>query len=328
MYIEKPFWSPADCAGFLLDWDGVIAETSLDFSGLREKYYGGRSAMLLEEAGTLSEEVRGDFFRELKELEMAGAEKAVPVAGAFELVEWLKSHDIPYCILSRNCMDVIRRGAKQIGFELPEMTWGRDNMRWVKPDPKALTEAASIMGAGAGRCVYIGDFLYDLQGARRAGMRAILVQRDEEAWHTWADAVYPKLTELVDELNDPKPLVPWEYKEIFAKKGERWLVNASQLCLDMPDDPSPNADCWLLRAAALGVGAFCIAPDKVMSPDDWKKSASFPTSDMGMPWIEAAGDFLATRFPLVDVMAESEDSCAGPKNSLDIMRFIERKRFK
>lgn len=328
MHIEKPFWSPADCAGFLLDWDGVIAETKLDFSELRNKYYGGRRAMLLEEAHTIPEDVRPEFFRELKALEMAGAEKAEPVPGAFELIEWLRGHDVPYCILSRNCMDVIRRGAEQIGFELPQNTWGRDNMRWVKPDPRALTEAAGVMGVRPERCIYIGDFLYDMQGARRAGMRAVLVQRDGEAWHEWTDAAYPKVTDLVAAMNEPQPLVPWEYKEIFAKKGERWLVNASQLCFEMPDDPSPNADCWLLRAAAIGVGAVRVDPEKIMTPDEWKKSASFPLSDMGRPWIDAARDFLAPRFPMAEVVSERADACPAPKNSLDLMRFIERKKLK
>ena len=73
--IKSPFWSPAGASGFILDWDGVIAETRLDFTPLREKYYGGRRAMLLEEAHTLAPETREEFFAELVALEMAGAEK-------------------------------------------------------------------------------------------------------------------------------------------------------------------------------------------------------------------------------------------------------------
>ena len=56
MSIETPFWHPSEASSFLLDWDGVIAETKLDFSAVRERYYGGRKALLLEEADTLSPE--------------------------------------------------------------------------------------------------------------------------------------------------------------------------------------------------------------------------------------------------------------------------------
>lgn len=328
MQIEKPYWSPAVCAGFLLDWDGVLAETRLDFSGIREKYYGGRRAMLLEEAETLPEELRAEFFAELKELEMAGAEQATPVPGAFELIEWLDSHDVPYCILSRNCMDVISRGAAAIGFKLPEKTWGRDNFPWIKPDPRALNAAAAEIGVAPSSCIYVGDFLYDLQGARRAGMRAALVQRDTAEWDAWADVTYPTLEDLVAELKEPKPLVPWEYREIFAKKGERWLANAAQLCFALPDDTSPNADCWLMRAAALGVGSFRIDPERRMTPEEWKKSASFAPAEMGELWFDVVSRFLASRFPMAEIVTEAEEVCAAPKNSLDLMRFIERKKIK
>ena len=66
--IDAPYWAPAQCEGFLLDWDGVIAETKLDFSGLREKYFGGRRAMLLEEGALLPPELRGQYMKELQEM--------------------------------------------------------------------------------------------------------------------------------------------------------------------------------------------------------------------------------------------------------------------
>ena len=91
MSIKPPFWHPSVASGFLLDWDGVIAETKLDFSAVRERYYGGRRAMLLEEADALTPEDRKDLMTDLCSLEMAGAEKAVPVSGAIELIEWLET---------------------------------------------------------------------------------------------------------------------------------------------------------------------------------------------------------------------------------------------
>lgn len=327
MNIKRPFWSPAGASAFILDWDGVIAETRLDFSPLREKYYGGRRAMLLEEAGTLEAGRREEFFRDLVELEMAGAESAEPVPGAFEMLKWLADNKIPYCILSRNCMEVIRRGAEKIGLTLPERTWGRDCMEWVKPDPRALRFAASQMGFQPRDCLYVGDFLYDLQGARRAGMRAVLVQRDEAAWRGWADAVYPRMEDFVAELRDPQPLVPWEYREICAKKGERWLSNAAGLTLAVPADPSPTTDCWVTRAAALGVGNFYVGAERALTPEEWKKNPSFDPALMGEPLAEVLRGFLETRYPLTRVVADATEAESGPKNSLDLQRFIERKRF-
>lgn len=324
--IKSPFWSPAGADGFVLDWDGVIAETRLDFTPLREKYFGGRRAMLLEEAETLAPELRQEFFAELEAMEKAGAEQAEAVDGARELFLWLNQNKIPYCIVSRNRSDIIKTCADTIGVELPEHTWGRDNMRWVKPDPHALFAAAEAIGTAPRRCVYVGDFLYDLQGARRAGMRAVLVQHENPEWSAWADVMYPKMTDLVAELRAPKPLVPWEYREIYARKSERWLVNASALTFALPADPSPTADCWLARAAALGVGKIFIEPERTLSPDDWKKNPSFDTAYMGLPLHEAASRYLATRYPLAEVVTECEEPLSAPKNSLDLQRYLERKK--
>lgn len=326
MDIRPPFWSPAGVSGFILDWDGVLAETSLDFSPIREKYYGGRRAMILEEARSLEPDKRRELFRDLVELEMAGADKAKPVTGAFELLERLEAGKIPYCILSRNCMEVITHGAEVIGLELPERTWGRDNLEWVKPDPRALRAAASSMGLSAGECVYVGDFLYDLQGARRAGMRAVLVQRDERTWEPWADVIYPLMTDLVAAMDSPSALVPWEYREIHARKGARWLENAFSLTFALPSVPSPTLDCWIARAASLGVGRFSVPADARLSPDEWKMNPSFDTSYMGMPLLDVVREFLAPRFPMVSVSVDCSDALNAPKNSLDLMRYLERKK--
>lgn len=326
MNIKPPFWHPSASRGFILDWDGVIADTRLDFSGLRERYYGGRRAMLLEDASTLTPEKNGSFMKELRDLEIEGAKNAKPVPGAFELIDWLRSRNIPYTIVSRNCRESIELAADNMGLELPEKVWSRDDQKKVKPHPRSLAEAAGSIGLEPRDCMLVGDFLYDLQGARRAGMRAVLVQREEPDWAAWSDAVYPKMTDLVAELGDPKPLVPWEYREIFSKRGEKWLNAAFELSLELPDTTSPTLDCWLVRAAALCVGTITIPNDFILGPAEWKSNQSFEPYFMGLTISSVAKKYLASRYPMVHVATEGE-GIKAPKNSLDLTRFIERKIF-
>lgn len=327
MTIKAPFWHPASMSGFLLDWDGVLAETNLDFSEIRSRYYGGRRAPLLEEACTLGEAERASMMKDLYDMEMRGAEGAAPVPGALELLGWLDANAIPYAVVSRNCMDSIRLAAEKAGIKLPEHVFGRDNCQWLKPDPQSLIEAAGAIGAPVSGCVFIGDFLYDLQGARRAGMRLVLVERAEHDWHSWCDVEYSELVDLVEALKAPEPLVPWEYSEIMAKKGEKWLTRVFEMTLALPEVTSPTLDCWLLRAAAMGVGTISVSSDAVLTPEEWKHNPSFPISAMGGSIQDAARDLLADRFPLVKVAADAEDGIKAPKNSLDLMRFIERKNY-
>lgn len=325
MTIKAPFWHPSQMSGFLLDWDGVLAETRLDFSKIRELYYGGRRAMLLEEADTLTDDVRASMMKDLYEMEMNGAEQAVPVQGAHELLTWLDGCGIPYAVVSRNCLDSIKLAAEKANIKLPKHVFGRDNSERLKPDPQALINAAAAIGVSADSCVLVGDFLYDLQGARRAGMRAILVQRPEHDWHSWSDAEYPTLSDFVEVLKNPEPMVPWEYSEIMAKKGEKWLSRVHDIVLTLPEQTSPTLDCWLLRAAAMGIGAISVSSEALFSPDEWKHNPSFPISAMGSPLSQAASDLLISRFPLVRVVTDAEEGIKAPKNSLDLQRFIERK---
>lgn len=327
MNIKRPFWHPSDSAGFILDWDGVLAETKLDFSGIRERYYGGRRALLLEEADTLSPSDRKSLMSDLRDLEMRGAEKAEPIPGAVELLEWLSGRNIPCCIVSRNCAESIELAAQAVGIKLPEKVWNRDNFKWLKPDPQAFIHAAESIGVPVSDCVAIGDFLYDVQCARRAGARAVLVQRDMPDWRVWTDASYPTLADLVAELDKPVPLVPWEYREIHSKRGDKWLGTAYGMTVELPETTSPTLDCWLARAAALAIGAIKVSPDAVISPGDWKNSPSLRVSAMGRPVWEEAAEFLAARYPMVSVVTEADDPIKAPKNSLDIMRFLERKIF-
>jgi HAD superfamily hydrolase (TIGR01509 family) len=327
MEIKSSFWQPSEMSGFLLDWDGVIAETKLDFNAIRERYYGSKDAMLLEDACTLTAKDRKSLMKDLQDLEVAGAKKAVPVDGAFELLKWLDKKGIPYCIISRNCARSIELAAKNIGLKLPECEFNRDNSEYIKPDPRALAAAAHAIGVEPSRCVLVGDYIYDLQGARRAGMRAVLVQRNEPGWDEWADAVYPTLSDFVTALNNNTPLVPWEYREIFSKRGEKWLNAAHELVLQLPETTSPTIDCWLARAALLGVGTISVSDGLVFAPNDWKSSPSMQLDSMGCSVVDVARDFLLPRFPMTNVVA-GDDGLKAPKNSLDLMRFIERKIYK
>lgn len=325
MTIKAPFWHPAFMSGFLLDWDGVLAETKLDFSGIRERYYGGRGVLLLEEAENLPEDERAMLMRELFDLEMKGAERATAVNGAFELLKYLDSAGIPYAVVSRNCMESVKLAAEKIGIQLPEHVFGRDNSQWLKPDPRSLIYAASAIGAPLNECVLVGDFLYDLQCARRAGMRAVLVQRAEHTWQSWCDVEYPTLSGLVEALKEPVALVPWEYAEITAKKGEKWLSRVFEMTMILPESTSPTLDCWLLRAAALGVGTISVPSGEYLGPDDWKRNPSFPVTAMGGTLVQVISELLAPRFPMARVVTAAADGIKAPKNSLDLMRFIERK---
>ena len=84
-----PFWHPALMEAFILDWDGVLASTKLDFRGVRERYFGGEAVVpLFERAATLPPPLNEEAREAIVRVEMEGAARAVPVEGAPDLLPW------------------------------------------------------------------------------------------------------------------------------------------------------------------------------------------------------------------------------------------------
>ncbi len=76
---------------------------------------------------------------------------------------------------------------------------------WAKPHPEAFRAAMSAIGvADADRCVFVGDRPYDdIHGAKRAGMRAVLIPNSDVPGFDRAepDAVITRLAELPRHLD-------------------------------------------------------------------------------------------------------------------------------
>ncbi len=297
--VLPPYWHPAFSHAFILDWDGVLAETALDFSEIRNRYFDGKRVPLLEAARLLPESVRTRLERDIYYLEMHGAEKAEPVPGAKELLEWLEQRKIPWAVVSRNCRESIELAAGKCGIRLPSVVMSRDEEP-VKPHPGALWKAARILGADASRCVMVGDFIYDFVGARRAGMRALLVQREESAWLEWVDHACPTVISLLRELESPSPWIPWEYRSLAERKGSAWLEKAWELKVQVPSD-CPDTAGFVYRAASLGIGHFLVEPGLSLSVSRWRNSLPLGREWLGEPLSAALSAFLSERFPLAVV---------------------------
>jgi HAD superfamily hydrolase (TIGR01549 family) len=204
--IEKPPegkrgtpFHPALAGAFILDWDGVLAETKLDFKPLRQKYFNGETVPLIEAASELPEPARSEVREEIRRIEMEGAERAVAVEGAKDLISWIAAAGKPWAVVSRNCRDSILLAAGKCGIALPSVLLSREDPH-VKPEPEALSLAARKMGVDLADCVMVGDFVYDMLAANRAGVPAVLVRSRGESWEELADFSYATVGDFVEAL--------------------------------------------------------------------------------------------------------------------------------
>lgn len=304
--IAAPFWHPVQAKGMILDWDGVIADTDLDFSGIRNKYFNGKRVPLIEATRLLSESDQIELWKDIYDLEMEGAEKATPISGAFELVEWCQKNAVPWCVVSRNCMDSIYLAASRIGFSLPEITMSRDNGP-VKPDPEALWLASDKMDIPYRQCAMVGDFLYDMIGARRSGMRGVLVERTSEDWNVWADVCFETLEKLVLSLENPQPCVPWEYHELVVQKGLEWLSYVWDKAVSFPMN-DPEIASRAFKAASLGIGKISVSSGSRVSIEQWRRWPGAKTGFIGIELAPALKEFLVGHFPMVEVVEDDRNA--------------------
>ena len=137
-------------------------------------------AVLLDRDGTLIVDVpyNGD------------PERVVPVPGAREALERLRAAGVPLAVVSNQSgvargliteeglAAVNRRVEKLLG---PLGHWAvcphgpEDGCECRKPAPGLVLEAAAALGARPERCAVVGDIGADVEAARAAGARAVLV---------------------------------------------------------------------------------------------------------------------------------------------------------
>lgn len=296
---ESPMWNPLSGGGFIFDWDGVLARTNLDFSPVRNKYFQGRRASILEEMALQDPDVREAIAREVNSIEMAGAAKAQAVEGASGLIALLDEKSIPWSVVSRNSPESIDLAARTIGFKLPKNTFNRESGP-IKPSPEALWMAADAMGVPRQSCTVVGDFVYDVLGARRAGMRAVLVERDMPEWAKWSDLAFPTMADFLSSLKENSSFVPWEYRGVFEKHGLPWLMAAWKITVQVPG-PLNYPDLELLfKLASLGVGRFK-APEGPLPYEAWESVVCLGPELLDRTQSAVLEKIMAPRYPLVEV---------------------------
>lgn len=157
-------------AGVIFDLDGTLVDSRLDFDAMRAETGCPEGVGLIEYADSLPPPEAARVRGVVHQHEMAGAASAVWIAGAEAWLRNLQAAQVPTAILTRNSRDATALTLSRLGIEM-EHVLTREDCR-PKPDPQGLLMIAAAWGLPCQNLVYIGDFLYDLQAARAAGMQA------------------------------------------------------------------------------------------------------------------------------------------------------------
>jgi HAD superfamily hydrolase (TIGR01509 family) len=104
---------------------------------------------------------------------MARSGSVQPLPGATELLSALTELGVPWAIATSGAGPLARRGLEllQLPASTPMVT--RDQVRYAKPDPDLFLTAADRIGVDIRHSIVVGDSVWDLLAAQRAGALGI-----------------------------------------------------------------------------------------------------------------------------------------------------------
>jgi HAD superfamily hydrolase (TIGR01509 family) len=151
-----------------------------------------------EEAETLQAR-HGELFREL-------LPERRPLPGAVELLEELSAAEVAHGIATSGRRPEINASLEALGVGDETVVVERGSVARAKPEPDLFLTCAERLGTPPGDCYVVGDAVWDLLAARRAGMLSVGLQSggygDDELTRAGAFRVYRDADELRQSLDE------------------------------------------------------------------------------------------------------------------------------
>lgn len=197
----------------VLAWHRALAEAGLPIEAWRIHRKIGMSGGLFtravarevgraldeEEVGAVQTR-HGELFRELQP-------ERRPLPGAVDLLRYLSEAGIPWGIATSGRRPEIDASLEVLGVGRDAVVVERGHVARAKPEPDLFLACAERLGLPADQCYVIGDAVWDLLAARRAGMLSVGVLTggygEDELIRAGAFLVYRDAAELrvsLDEL--------------------------------------------------------------------------------------------------------------------------------
>jgi len=159
--------------GLVFDLDGTLVDSQLDFAGMRSNTGCPEGTGLLEFVESLPDlEQQREALAVIHRYEMAGASLATWMPGAQSLLERLRKEQRPIAIFTRNSRETAQRVIANLNIPCDDLIAREDAA--AKPDPEGLLQLCQRWKLAAADLLLVGDFLYDLEAARSAGMPCCL----------------------------------------------------------------------------------------------------------------------------------------------------------
>lgn len=190
--------------GVIFDLDGTLVDSRLDFAAMRREMELPAEQPILEAIAALPPARAARCHEILHRHERAGAERAVLLAGAAELLAHLRRRCLPIGVITRNSRAIALASLHQVGIAHEGLVTRDDGP--VKPDPWGVFQLCQQWNVSPEEVVLIGDYRFDVEAGRAAGARTVLLTVDV-APHEHPNQEQADL--LLHSLADYRRLLAW-----------------------------------------------------------------------------------------------------------------------
>lgn len=193
-----------DKTHWVFDMDGTLTHAIHDFDAIREKLGLPAGKPILESLAELPAADAANVSAQLDSLEYRIADKASAQPGADELLKGLAASGATLGICTRNGKGIAHATLDACGlrhyFEDDNVV-SRDCCA-PKPDAAGVNLLLQRWNTGPDTAVMVGDYLFDLEAGRNAGVTTVhLDVAGEFSWPDMSDVCVTSLTELIDQIS-------------------------------------------------------------------------------------------------------------------------------
>lgn len=174
----------AQARHWVFDMDGTLTLAVHDFPAIKRALDIPEEDDILQHLSALPAEEAASKRAWLLEHERELAYAATPAPGALELLHELRDRGCRLGVLTRNAHELALVTLQAVGMGdcfASEDILGRDEAP-PKPDPGGLLHLAEKWGVEPRELMMVGDYRFDLECAKAAGARGILVNLPENLW--------------------------------------------------------------------------------------------------------------------------------------------------
>lgn len=188
----------------IFDLDNTLVDSKLDFDLIKREI--GTEMPILEYRASVgpAEQARVDAI--LDRHEKVAAATCTLLPGARELLEYIHSRPLRSALLTRNSRKTIDFLSRRLALHF-DTTLSREEAA-PKPSPEPIQVICQRLGIQPHKCLMVGDYLYDMQTAERAGAMTMLVHSPHRHKFDYdADFEVPNLhdaLELVRRMTQPE----------------------------------------------------------------------------------------------------------------------------